>query len=77
MLNVNDQPTPDQVLAAREHAGQTQEQAAVVVGLGGGIRWSEYERGVRTIDPARWQLYLLATDQHPEFRLSRRKVKRA
>lgn len=77
MLNVTDQPTPDQVLAAREAAGQTQEQAADVVGLSGGIRWSEYERGVRTIDPARWQLYLLATDQHPDFRLARRRIKRA
>lgn len=81
MLDVTTQPTPDQILAARQTAGHTQAQAAELVGLSGGIRWAEYERGGptgRRIDACRWQVYLLATDQHPEYRLAkRRKVTQA
>ncbi len=76
MLDLNTQPTPEQILAARQAAGHTQAQAAELVGLSGGIRWSEYERHGptgRRIDAARWQLYLLMTDQHPEWRLARRR----
>ena len=81
MLNVTEYPTPAQVRAARDAAGHTQEQAAALVGLSGGIRWAEYERDrdsptARRIDPARWQLYLLMTDQHPDWRLSRRRPTR-
>ena len=81
MLNYADQPTPEEVRAARESAGHTQVQAAAMVGLSGGIRWSEYERtssgtSSRRIDPARWQLYLLLTDQHPDWRLARRRPSR-
>ncbi len=78
VLNVSDIPTPRQVLAARQAAGHTQAQAAALVGLSGGIRWAEYERdqdtaSSRRIDPTRWQLYLLMTDQHPEYRLAKRR----
>lgn len=81
MLNVLDFPTPAEIRAARDAAGHTQAQAATLVGLSGGIRWAEYERDQTTatsrrIDPARWQLYLLMTDQHPEWRLSRRRPAR-
>ncbi|MFM2053921.1 MAG: hypothetical protein RL456_1958 [Pseudomonadota bacterium] len=75
-LDLTSQPTPEQILAARQAAGHTQTQAAAAVGLSGGIRWSEYERHGptgRRIDPARWQLYLLLTDQHTAWRLSRRR----
>lgn len=81
MLNVTDFPSPANVRAARLAAGQTQAEAAALVGLGGGIRWAEYERdsesqSSRRIDPARWQLYLLMTDQHPDYRLARRRLTR-
>jgi transcriptional regulator with XRE-family HTH domain len=56
--------TPSEILAARQAAGLSQAAAAELVHLGGAIRWSEYERGVRTIDSARWQLFLLLTHQH-------------
>jgi hypothetical protein len=80
MLNFTDQPSPENVLAARVAAGQTQAQAAALVGLSGGIRWSEYERtssgpSSRRIDAARWHLYLLLTDQHPEYRLAKRRAR--
>ena len=72
-MNFDHIPTPEQVLAARQAAEQTQEEAAATVGLGGGIRWSEYERGTRQIDPTRWNLYLLLTGQHAEYRLAKRR----
>lgn len=60
-------PTPDQIKAAREHAGLTQEQAATLVHLSSRFRWSEYERGSAKIDAARWELFLIKTGQHPTF----------
>lgn len=59
----------DQVRAARVRAGLTQDQAAYLVHLSSGIRWSEYERGIRNIDQARWELFLLLTEQHPRLRV--------
>jgi hypothetical protein len=66
-------PGPESLRAAREVAGHSQTQAALAVGLSTGMRWSEYERGVRQIDPTRWALYLLLTDQHPGLRVTRRR----
>lgn len=65
LLDQVSEPTPGDVIAARQRAGQSQTQAAALVGLSGGIRWSEYERGVRVPELSRWALYLLATGQHP------------
>lgn len=56
-------PTPAQVLAAREAAGLTQAQAAELVHLGAQPRWAEYENGVRAIDLARWELFLVKTKE--------------
>lgn len=60
-------PTPKAVRAAREAAGLSQSQAAALVHLGAAVRWAEYERGARSIDRARWELYLLLTNQHPNL----------
>lgn len=62
-------PTPDAVQAARLAVGLGQPEAAALAGLGAGARWSEYERGTRNMDAARWALFLLATGQHPRARL--------
>ena len=51
-------PKPAEILAAREAAGLTQEQAAELAMLGAQSRWAEYENGTRRIDPARWALFL-------------------
>lgn len=59
--------TPAEILQARTAAGLSQSAAAALVHLSSGLRWSEYERGVRNIDPARWELFLLLTGQHPRF----------
>jgi hypothetical protein len=40
------------------------------------MRWSDYERGKTKIEPARWALYLLATDQHPAMRIAIRRAPR-
>lgn len=76
------QPTPEQVRAARNAAGLTQTEAAQLVGPAGekGYRtWQRFEfppgnKDHRAIHPGLWELFLLLTDQHPGFRLSRRKA---
>jgi hypothetical protein len=72
-LDLTTPVAPAEVLQARLAAHQTQDQAAATVGLGAAIRWSEYERGERNIDPMRFLMYLLLTDQHPTHRLARRR----
>lgn len=67
------QPTPEAVKAAREKAGQTQEQAASSAGLSSRVRWTEYENGTRQMEATRWTLYLLETGQHPTHKVIRRK----
>lgn len=52
-------PTPENIRAARIDAELTQAQAAALVHLGDATRWSEYERGVNPIDPARWELFIV------------------
>lgn len=66
-------PSPEQISAARQAAGLSQAQAAELVGLGDKTRWSEYERGGRVPDAARWALFLLATGQHPQLVVSARR----
>lgn len=58
------QPSGDDVRAARLHCGQTQAQAAALVYRHDSARWREWERGApsgRVIDLAVWELYLLKT----------------
>jgi transcriptional regulator with XRE-family HTH domain len=50
-------PTGDEIRAARETAGLTQEQAAELAMLGAQSRWAEYENGTRKIEPSRWALF--------------------
>lgn len=68
--------TPEAVRQARERGGHTQARAAALVGFGRAIRWAEAERagggGLR--DRAKWELYLLLTDQHPTLRVTARKA---
>lgn len=56
------------VRSAREAAGLTQPEAAQLVYLNRGETWSEYERGLRPIDAARWELFLIKTGQHRMYR---------
>lgn len=62
------EPTPETVRAMREGAELTQGQAAALVHLGQAMRWSEYERGVRPIDPARWELFIIKVGMSRAYR---------
>ena len=66
--------TASSVVAARERAKLTQSEAAALVHLGAVSRWGEYEAGMRSPDPARFELFLLMTDQHPVYRLAKRRA---
>lgn len=65
-------PTPEEVQTMRLAAGHSQAAAADLAGLAKPTRWSEYERGIRQIDLARWALYLLAIGRHPGAAVSAR-----
>ena len=64
---MNTHPAPSEIADARLRAGLSQAAAASLVHLGSKSRWYEYERGSRPIDPARWELFLLKTGQHPDW----------
>jgi transcriptional regulator with XRE-family HTH domain len=60
-------PTKEQVAAARRAANISQDTAAALVHLSSSVRWSEYERGERNIDPAKFELFQIKTGQHPDY----------
>ena len=59
------QPTPDEIRAAREQAGDTQAEAAARVHSPSYRAWQNWENGSRAIPLAAWELYLIKTDQKP------------
>lgn len=65
------QPTPAQIIKAREKAGLTQREAADLMGVAAYQRWSEWERGAN-INVYMWELFLLRTGQHPKFTLTKK-----
>jgi len=67
-------PEPLEIRKARISAGLGQAEASELVYLGSASRWSDYERGVVPMDPARWELFLLRVGRHPQLRLARRRV---
>jgi transcriptional regulator with XRE-family HTH domain len=62
-----DTPTADVLRALRRAACISQSKAAAMVHLSSGTRWSEYERGTKKIDAARFELFLFKTGLHPEY----------
>jgi hypothetical protein len=65
-------PSGQQIAQARASAGLTQSEAAALVHLSDGKRWSEYERGTQPIEPARWELFVIKTGGHPKYRVNAR-----
>jgi putative transcriptional regulator len=59
-------PTPDQIREARIKAGLTQSKAAerVHMTLSG---WQRAEYGNRKLDLARWELFLIKTNQVNDY----------
>lgn len=56
-------PTPEQVKAARESAGLSQADAATLVGSNSYQRWYEWETGKRNMPAAKFELFLIKTNQ--------------
>jgi DNA-binding XRE family transcriptional regulator len=77
---MTENPTPVQIQQARAAADHTQQQAAQVIGITGKAAWrtwSRWETGPdvasgRSMQPGLFELYLIKTDQHPEFTLTPR-----
>lgn len=64
-------PTTDQISAAREQSGLTQQKAADLVHVD--IRtWRRWEDGERAVNLAAWELFLLRSHQHPSADLKTR-----
>ncbi len=61
-------PTTDQIKTARKVAELTQEEAADLLYRNSLQRWSEWETGLTSMPPADWELFLIKTGQHPDFR---------
>lgn len=61
-------PTPQEIAAARTAAGQTTTDAAAEV-RAAARTWQQWEAGDRKMPCAVWELYLLHTGQHPEKKL--------
>ena len=60
-------PTPETLRAWRIELGMTQAECASLVFLADGKRWSEYERGVVPIDPARFELFAIKLGRHQDY----------
>ncbi len=64
MTNKPQSPTPAQVLAMRQAANLTQGQAAARVYAASYRTWQDWERGVRAMPVAIWQLWQ-AQEKYP------------
>lgn len=62
-------PTPEEIRAIRTDAGLSQAECSRIIGTKERYRWSEYERGLHTIDLNRWAVFLLSSDKHPIYSL--------
>lgn len=54
-----EQPTPEQIRAAREAAGLTQAQAADLVHAGSYRTWQDWEKGRRPMPMMAWELFCI------------------
>ena len=66
-------PLPSDIRAARKASKLTQTAAGQLChrSLRG---WQDAESGLRKLDPAAWELFLLRTGQHPTHRLTTRRA---
>ena len=81
-LKMIEQPTPEQVKAARATANLTMTQAAEAALYAGKtdvalkLAWNKVENGHQNMDIAHWAWFLLKTGQYPDFELVKRARKR-
>ena len=55
-MKPGEQPSPEQIIKARERAKMTQEEAAALI-YKKWRAWDRYEKGQRQMDPAYWELW--------------------
>lgn len=55
-MKLGEQPTPDQIKRERERYGFTQAEAAALI-YKKWRAWDRYEKGLRKMDPAFWELW--------------------
>ncbi len=55
-MRPGEQPTPEQVAKARERMKMTQAEAAALI-YKQWRAWDRYEKGLRKMDPAYWELW--------------------
>lgn len=67
-----DSPSPETIKDLRLDLGLTTAQAAKLAGLSDGSLWTKYENGSRQPTKQTWTLFLIASGQHPNFRLDRK-----
>ena len=74
MINlIQKKPTAEEVKALREKAGLSGSQFAELIGLSNRQLISDYENDRKTPNAQTWTLMLLATNQHPSFKLDKNK----
>lgn len=65
-------PSPEAIKDLRLDLGLTAAQAAKLTGLSDGALWTKYENGNRQPNKQTWTLFLIASGQHPNFKLDQR-----
>ena len=74
MINlIQKKPTAEQVKALRLKTGLSGSQFAELIGLSNRQLISDYENDRKTPNAQTWTLMLLATNQHPSFKLDKNK----
>jgi DNA-binding transcriptional regulator YiaG len=68
------EPTPDNLRQLREETHLSQKAVALLIHLSAFNRVSDWERERHPIDPARWELLLIKTGRHPDFKPRKRKT---
>lgn len=62
-------PEHEYIKDLRLDLGLTAAQAAKLAGITDGSLWTKYENGNRQPNKQTWTVFLLATGQHPYFKL--------
>ena len=61
-------PNSKEIRTARERAGLTQAQAAELVHYAFSTAWGRVEQGLTPMPMDKWELFLIKTNQHPQFK---------
>ena len=62
-------PEPELIKDLRSDLGLSAAQCAKLAGLSDGALWRKYEAGDRKPNQQTWTIFLMASGQHPNFKL--------